>query len=186
MCGRWALLSGIEMPDKPYSKNDIFDRIKAKFPEEVIEDENPINKDAVSVRSGKIIEILNFCRTDPELKFEFLTDLTAVDYLQMEAPGRFAVVYVLRNLENMNMLIVKAFLDDDVIIDSVAGIWSCAEWLEREVWDLFGVKFNGHPNLRRILMPDDYEGHPLRKDYPLKGRGERDSFKIVKRERERY
>ena len=186
MCGRWALLSGIEMPDKPHSKNDIFDRINAKFPGEIIEDENPINKDAVSVKSAKIIEILNFCRTDPKLKFEFLTDLTAVDYLEMKAAGRFAVVYVLRNPENMKMLIVKAFLDDDVKIDSVANIWSSAEWLEREVWDLFGVNFRGHPNLRRILMPDDYEGHPLRKDYPLKGRGERDSFKIVRRERERY
>ncbi len=166
--------------------SEITEKIKLKFPDEILEGPALESENAVSVKSDKILEILEYCRSDADMKFEFLTDLTAVDFLEFESPKRIAVIYILRNMESMQNLIVRAFLSDDEEIDTASDIWHSAEWLEREVWDLFGIKFKGHPNLKRILMPDDYEGHPLRKDYPLKGRGERDSFKIIQRDRERY
>jgi len=165
---------------------DLIEKIKAKFPDEILEGLAIESENALSVKSDKILDILDYCRIDEDMKFDFLTDLTAVDFLEFDSPERLAVIYVLRNVQSMETLIIRAFLSADEAIDSVSDIWYSAEWLEREVWDLFGIKFNNHPNLKRILMPDDYEGHPLRKDYPLKGRGERDSFKIVQRDRERY
>ncbi|MCH7818034.1 MAG: NADH-quinone oxidoreductase subunit C [Candidatus Marinimicrobia bacterium] len=166
--------------------SEFTEKIKLKFPDEILEGPEFDSEDAVSVKSDKILDILDYCRTDAGMRFEFLTDLTAVDFLELDSPERLAVIYVLRNMASMETLILRAFMFGDEEIDTVSEIWHSAEWLEREVWDLFGIKFKGHPNLKRILMPDDYEGHPLRKDYPLKGRGERDSFKIIQRERERY
>jgi len=166
--------------------SEFTEMIEAKFPDEILEGPALESENAVSVKSNKILKILEYCRTDENMKFNFLTDLTAVDFLEFKTSERFAVIYVLRNTESMEQLIIRAFLSAQEEIDTVSDVWYSAEWLEREVWDLFGIKFKGHPNLKRILMPDDYEGHPLRKDYPLKGRGERDSFKIVQRDRERY
>lgn len=166
--------------------SEFTEKIIQKFPDEILEGPALDSEIAVSVKSDKILEILEYCRSDADLKFDFLTDLTAVDFLEFDSSERFAVIYVLRNMNSMETLIVRAFLSSEEEIDTVSEIWHSAEWLEREVWDLFGIKFKGHPNLKRILMPDDYEGHPLRKDYPLKGRGERDSFKIVQRDRVRY
>ena len=166
--------------------SEFTEKIAVKFPDEILEGPELESENAVSVKSDKILEILEYCRTDAGMKFDFLTDLTAVDFLEFSSPERFAVIYVLRNRVSMENLIIRAFLSAKEEIDTVSEIWHSAEWLEREVWDLFGIKFKGHPNLKRILMPDDYEGHPLRKDYPLKGRGERDSFKIIQRDRERY
>lgn len=179
MCGKWARWNGIEL-------SKFTEKIKLKFPDEILEGPALDSENALSVKSGKILEILEFCRTDADLKFDFLTDLTAVDFLEFDSPERVAVIYILRNMKSMETLTVRAFLSEQEEIDTVSDIWHSAEWLEREVWDLFGIKFRNHPNLKRILMPDDYEGHPLRKDYPLKGRGERDSFKIVQRDRVRY
>ncbi len=179
MCGRWVRLTGIDM-------SDFTENIRNKFPDEILEGPELGSDNAVSVKRANILDILEFCRTDSKMKFEFLTDLTAVDFLEIKSPERFAVIYLLRNTATMENVIVRAFLAEGEEIDTVSSFWSSAEWLEREVWDLFGIRFKGHPNLKRILMPDDYEGHPLRKDYPLKGRGERDSFKIIQRERERY
>ena len=171
------------MTDDSKLISDIANKLSDKFGDEFISSSEFHGTTILSFKSKKILEILEFCANDDNLKFDFLTDLTAVDYLEMEAPGRMAVIYCLRNRDNMNHVLIKAFLpDDNMEIDSVVGMWSSAEWLEREVWDLFGIKFIGHPELKRILLPDDYKGHPLLKDYPLKGRGERDSFKVVQRE----
>ncbi|MCH8927455.1 MAG: NADH-quinone oxidoreductase subunit C [Candidatus Marinimicrobia bacterium] len=167
--------------------SDLENKLSEKFGDEFISGNEFHGTVSVSVKSKKILDILEYCVFDVDLKLTFLTDLTAVDYLEMEAPGRLAVVYCLRNVDNMNQVLIKAFLPaDETEIDSAVGMWSSAEWLEREVWDLFGIKFKGNPNLKRILLPDDYEGHPLLKDYPLKGRGERDSFKVIQRESGRY
>jgi len=175
------------MTDESKFNSDIMSKLSEKFGDEVISSSEFHGTVSICVKSNRILEILEFCVSDDDLKLEFLTDLTAVDYLEMEAPGRLAVVYCLRNRDNMNHALIKAFLrDDEMEIDSAVGMWNSVEWLEREVWDLFGIKFRGHPNLKRILLPEDYQGHPLLKDYPLKGRGERDSFKIVQRESERY
>jgi NADH-quinone oxidoreductase subunit C len=108
-----------------------------------------------------------------KLGMSFLADLTAVDYLGREP--RFEVVYHLRNMKNGWRLRVKAQLDEPEdgsypTIDSVTPLWAGANWFEREVWDLYGVKFKGHPDLRRILMYEEFVGHPLRKDYPKEKR----------------
>ena len=100
-----------------------------------------------------------------------MADITCVDYLHMETKhGRFAVVYQFYSFKYGDRIRLKAFVaDDDPRIDSLVPLWQTANWLEREVFDMFGIVFRDHPDLRRILMPEDWEGHPLRKDYPVKG-----------------
>jgi NADH/F420H2 dehydrogenase subunit C len=122
-------------------------------------------------------------RDDPELAFDRLADITCVDYMSFpeKKPGRFGVVYILHSLKSGRRLRVKVYLPADrPEIASATGLWKAAEWAEREVYDMYGVVFIGHPDLRRILMPDEYDGHPLRKDYPLRGRGERDAFPVYR------
>ncbi len=105
-------------------------------------------------------------RDHPDLRFELLADLTAVDYWPREP--RFEVVYLLVSLVHRTRIRLKVRLPGDAAhVGTVSGVWPAANWLEREVWDLFGVVFDGHPDLRRLLMPEDWEGHPLRKDYPV-------------------
>jgi NADH-quinone oxidoreductase subunit C len=111
--------------------------------------------------------------------FALLAELGGVDYLGY--PGttraRFEVHYVLLNLETTERLVVKAGVDEpDPTVPSVVGLWMGADWMEREVYDMYGIKFTGHPDLRRILMPEEFTAFPLRKDYPLRGRGERHNF----------
>lgn len=115
--------------------------------------------------------------------FDMLVDITAVDYLEYEgATDRFAVVYCLLNVESGERLIVKTFVNDpNPTLPTVTTLWLGADWMEREVWDMFGITFTGHADLRRILMPDEFSAHPLRKDYPLKGRGERHNFPVITR-----
>jgi NADH-quinone oxidoreductase subunit C len=118
-----------------------------------------------------------------ECGFDFLSDLGGVDYLGYpDATDRYAVVYALVNLTTGERLVVKAYTNDpDPELPSVVPLWEGANWMEREVFDLFGVRFPGHPDLRRILMPGEFVGHPLRKDYPLRGHGERHNFPAVTR-----
>jgi NADH-quinone oxidoreductase subunit C len=105
-------------------------------------------------------------RDRPDLRFDFLAELTAVDYWPREP--RFEIVYVLVSIERRTRVRLKVRLQGkDAHIGTVSGIWPAANWLEREVWDLFGVVFDGHPDPRRLLMPEDWEGYPLRKDYPV-------------------
>jgi NADH-quinone oxidoreductase subunit C len=123
----------------------------------------------VHVEAGRNREILRWLKEDPGQHYEFLSDLTAVDY----GGGRpLHVVYQLWSLAHRRSLRVKCELPvERLVIDSVEPLWRTADWLEREVYDLFGIEFTGHPDLRRILMPENYaEGHPLRKDFPLRGR----------------
>ena len=123
----------------------------------------------VYVDPARNVEILTFLRDDPEQHFDLLADVTAVDY---GAGGPLEVVYQLWSIPHRRALRVKCELPLDALqIDSVVVLWNAANWLEREVFDLFGIRFDGHPDLRRILMPENYaEGHPLRKDFPLRGR----------------
>jgi NADH-quinone oxidoreductase subunit C len=101
---------------------------------------------------------------------DFCSDVTAVDWPDRQA--RFDVVYVLYSVPHRHRVRVKVHVDDGAEVPTCAGIWPAANWLEREVYDMFGIRFAGHPDLRRILMPDDWQGHPQRKDYPLEGPGE--------------
>jgi NADH-quinone oxidoreductase subunit C len=115
--------------------------------------------------------------------FDLLVDITCVDYLNYrDAKNRFGLVYLLANTETNQRITVRCFVNDpEPTVSSVVGLWEGANWLEREVWDMFGIGFAGHPDLRRILLPEEFTAHPLRKDYPLQGRGERHNFPVITR-----
>jgi NADH-quinone oxidoreductase subunit C len=115
--------------------------------------------------------------------FDMLAELTAVDYLKYpNAADRFGVIYGLVNTTTGERLWLKTFVNDpDPTVPSVFPLWKGADWLEREVFDMYGILFDGHPDLRRILMPEAFTSFPLRKDYPLRGRGERHNFPVITR-----
>jgi len=122
----------------------------------------------ILVKRGAIREACAILRGDGQLQFNFLADITGVDWYPNEP--RFEVVYHLLSIPRHERLRLKVRLTgDDPSLESITSVWPSANFFEREVYDLFGVRFSGHPNLRRILMPEDWEGHPLRKDYPVEG-----------------
>jgi NADH-quinone oxidoreductase subunit C len=121
------------------------------------------------VDKESLVEVMRFLRDDPELAFDMLTDLTCVDYLG-ETP-RFEMVYHLYSLAKNQRLRIKARVSEEPCeIDTLCPLWASANWMEREVWDLYGVRFTGHPDLRRLLLYEEFQGHPLRKDYPKERR----------------
>jgi NADH-quinone oxidoreductase subunit C len=121
------------------------------------------------VKKEQIGEVMRFLRDDPELSFDILMDLTCVDYLGQQP--RFEIVYHLYSLAKNHRLRVKARVAEDTCeIETLCPLWASANWMEREVWDLYGVRFVGHPDLRRILLYEEFQGHPLRKDYPKERR----------------
>jgi len=121
-----------------------------------------------------VVALLRHCRDTPALAFDMLTDLTAVDYAKFpgrEDGPRFEVVYHLYSLRHNHRLRVKVRVEeDDAVVATAVPLWPIANWLEREVWDMFGVRFDGHPDLRRLLLYEEFVGHPLRKDYPINRR----------------
>ena len=146
----------------------------------------------------QIHDVLAFLRHDASCDYDFLCDVVGIDYLEYPAPagmaaGRFAVVYNLAGSRHDRRLLVKTLLhpsidtsgiedDPSLHLPTATDLWPGAEWPEREVFDMFGIRFDGHPDLRRILTWEDYPGHPLRKDYPLRGRMERESYRVTQRE----
>jgi len=139
-------------------------------------------------------EVMAFLRRDERLAYDLLSDIAGIDYLgyPSETIGRFAVLYNLCSTTRTDRFFVKTFLDPSIPtdgieedpalrLDSVTDLWPGAEWPEREVFDMLGIRFTNHPDLRRILLWEDYPAHPLRKDYPLRGRGEREDYRIVDR-----
>ncbi len=141
-------------------------KLKEKFSASILDVKEFRGEVTVTVKKEDIVEICSFLKTG--LSYNLLTDVTAVDYLGREP--RFMVVYNLYSIPNKDRLRVKApVTEGDCAIDSVTGLWNSANWVEREAFDLFGINFRNHPDLRRILMTDDWVGHPLRKDYPLQG-----------------
>ena len=130
--------------------------------------------DALLVSRAALPEVLRFCRDDAALRFDMLMDLTAVDYLtypgREEAP-RFEVVYHLYSVPHNHRVRIKAGVEeDDPVVPTAVPLWPIADWFEREVWDMFGLRFAEHPDLRRLLLYEQFEGHPLRKDYPVSRR----------------
>lgn len=122
-----------------------------------------------AVDASRIVEVLRFLRDQPGLEFDMLADLTAVDYLGQEP--RFEVVYHLLSVPRKHRVRIKARVPEQrAEIDSAVEVWPSANWMEREVWDLYGIRFRGHPDLRRILLYEEFQGHPLRKDYPKEKR----------------
>jgi NADH-quinone oxidoreductase subunit C len=132
--------------------------------------------------SKSIFEALEFLKN--ERRFDFLVDITCVDYLHYRgAEDRFGLVYLLAGTETNERITLRTFLNEpDLTVPSAVPLWEGANWMEREVYDMFGITFAGHPDLRRILLPEEFTAFPLRKDYPLQGRGERHNFPVLTRE----
>ncbi|MEJ2182293.1 MAG: NADH-quinone oxidoreductase subunit C [Nitrospirota bacterium] len=165
------------------------DKLRAQFPEDVLEVTEFRGQASVILKKDRIVEVCRWLRDEPELSLDHLRDITAVDWLGRKLP-RFEVVYHLYSLKHRHMIRLKAQVsEEDCSIDTVTPLWSGAGWHERECYDLFGVVFTGHGDLRRILLPEDWEGHPLRKDYPTMGpppEQEWPGFKEVLKKAETY
>ena len=165
----------------------VLGKLEANYADALLAQDESRGTVVVVIRKERAYAVLEYLKTDPELTYTFLVDVTAVDNSQMESElmqfdyARFMVVYQLYSYQGQCRLRVKVPVpENDLSIASVTALWHGANWLERETYDMFGITFDGHPDLRRILMPDDFEGHPLRKDYPLRGRGERERFNFDK------
>jgi NADH-quinone oxidoreductase subunit C len=135
----------------------------------------------IQVAADKVFSVLEFLKQTGG--FDMLAELSAADYLHYpNAKDRYGVWYVLLNVATGERLIVKTFVNDpEPTLPSVFSLWRGADWMEREVYDMYGIVFDGHPDLRRILMPDEFTSFPLRKDYPLRGRNERHNFPVITR-----
>lgn len=154
-------------------------KLKERFPGHILDVGEFRDQVYVYVHKGGIIEVLRFLRDDEELCYDFLTDLTAVDNLGKDP--RFEVVYNLYSIRYRHSFRVKVSLGEEESIPSCVEVWETANWHEREVFDMFGIRFDGHPDLRRILMSDDYPWHPLRKDFPLQGPEDIDYQEMMKK-----
>jgi NADH-quinone oxidoreductase subunit C len=122
----------------------------------------------VTVPRADIVRVCEFLKTDPELAFAMVIDICGVDMYRPE--GRFEVVYNLYSLKNKNYVRLKVVVEEsDPVVPTVTGVWPGAGWHERETFDMFGIKFAGHPDLRRLYMPEEFEYYPLRKDFPVMG-----------------
>jgi len=143
--------------------------VQTRFAATVEEITEALGEVTVIAKREGLVELMTFLRDEPSLRFNYLSDMGGLDLGEFATP-RFAVAYQLYSLEHNHRLRVKVFVDeDDAVLPTMWGVWKTSNWLEREIFDMFGVSFDGHPDLRRILMPADYEGHPLRKDFPIKG-----------------
>ena len=150
--------------------SDQIDKINSQYKGAILDSHDFRGDQTITVQKNVLIELFKFLRDDSDLYFKFLMDLTAVDYLNRK-DNRFEVVYHFYSLKHNHRLRVKVPVrEDDCTIDSVSSLWKTANWYEREVWDLYGIKFNGHPDMRRILLYEEFKGHPLRKDYPINKR----------------
>ncbi len=144
-------------------------RLLDALPEAVLETHARLGDATAVVARERIVDVLRFLRDDPQLDFDMLTDLTAVDYLPRDP--RFEVVYHLYSVTVNHRVRIKVRVPErDAQVDSVLELYQSADWMEREVWDLYGIRFANHPDLRRILLYEEFEGHPLRKDYPKERR----------------
>ena len=158
----------IEAPN--WEENPIVRKVRAQFPGtigEVTSTGHYADELTARVSKERIVEVCRFLRDDPDLAFDYLSDLSGVDYPKREK--RFEVVYHLYSISKGHRLRLKVEVGEGEAVPTMTGIWRTADWHEREAYDLLGIPFEGHPDLRRILLPDDWEGHPLRKEYPLEG-----------------
>ena len=191
---------------KPNLDHPTLPLLKERFPEVRFVASEFRGQTTVVVTVEHLLDVMRFLREDPGCAYNFLSDVVGVDYLKYPTAsgrgngsrpagfdGRFAVLYLLVSHEHGRRLAVKVLLDPSINtegidddpalhVPSVAGVWAGAEWPEREVFDMFGIRFDGHPDLRRILTWESFPAHPLRKDYPLHGRGERERYRVIDRD----
>lgn len=149
-------------------KELVVQKLKEHFPDTNFESTN--YRDELTIKFPKeiVVDVCSFLKSDPDLEFNFCEDITAIDWAKRK--DRFTVVYQIYSINNNFRLRLKADVDEsDCKIDSVTSVWKAANWQEREAYDMYGIKFNNHPDLRRMYMPEEFEYHPLRKDFPLMG-----------------
>jgi len=186
------------MPSKPHLDHPTLPLVKSAFPDTALFATEFRGQTTLVVPAEAVHDVMAFLRDDGECRYDFLSDIVGVDYLkypkQRGGPtGRFGVVYNLVSTADNRRLFVKVLLDPSVPTEgieddpalhlaSVTDLWPGAEWLEREVFDMLGIRFVGNPDLRRILMWEEYPAYPLRKDYPVIGRGEREHYRVIGRE----
>jgi NADH-quinone oxidoreductase subunit C len=150
-------------------KSPAHKKIDEKFPDAVLDAHAQHGDETLIIRKDAILDVAQLLKEDPELQFNFLMDLTAVDYIGRQP--RFEIVYIFVSIPNSTRLRVKLQSDDLYpTVKSLTPLWETANFLERECYDLYGIRFDGHPNLTRIMLYEGFEGHPLRKDYPKKKR----------------
>lgn len=181
-----------ETTSHPTLDHPAFAAIKERFADRSLRATEFRGQSTLIVSPDDLHDILAFLRN--EQGFDMLSDVLGVDFLDypQPMPGRFAVVYILISTTRNDRFFVRVHLDPSVptdgieedpalVVDSACDLWPGAEWREREVFDMFGIRFANHPDLRRILTWTDFPAHPLRKDYPLRGRGEREAYRVVDR-----
>ena len=157
----------------------ILSKIKERLPGALLDITEFAGEHTLHVQGQDILKVLTEFKDDG---FNFLADLTAIDNLTLGGFERFAVSYHLLSHKTAERVTVKAYISEEKpSLPSVESLWKTADWQEREVFDLYGIRFEGHPNLIRIMNPDDFEGYPLRKDYPRLGRKERGDFPVIDR-----
>jgi len=148
-------------------KDDLLlQKLKEQFSDGILSGQSFLDQPIYTVSMECLRDVMVQLRDNPEWDFDYLIDVTALDYLGDEK--RFCMVYHLYSNKHEKLIRIKARLTEEEVVPSVSSIWRTADWMEREVYDLFGIEFSGHPDLRRILLPDDWHGHPLRKDYDIK------------------
>ena len=144
--------------------------LNSRFAEAIVREDSFRNQQSFYIRPQYLVEICQALLEDSNLKVNYLADITSCDWLnhEQEKDGRFEVVYNLYSLANKYRFFIKVRLSsNDPRVQTLTDLWSSADWMEREVFDMMGVIFDGHPNLTKILTPDELDGHPLRKDFPL-------------------
>jgi NADH-quinone oxidoreductase subunit C len=144
--------------------------LQAALPDAVTQLSYWVGDWTIIVPASRLLDVATYLRDTPGARFDFCSDVTATDWPPRER--RFDVIYCLYSIVERHRVRLKVRAGEGEAVPSVSGLWPAANWLEREVYDMFGIPFAGHPDLRRILMPDDWQGHPQRKDYPLEGPGE--------------
>lgn len=146
----------------------LYDRLKEEFPQAVLGYKVFRGELTVDVDFQSIVEVGTFLRDSEPYKMDVLTDLAGID----EGPGqspRLTIAYILTSMSHVFRMKLKIHFNEGDPVASVSGVWASANWLEREAWEMYGIKFTGHPDLRKLLLADDFEGYPMRKDFPAKG-----------------
>jgi NADH-quinone oxidoreductase subunit C len=161
-------------------------RLKEKFPNLGLKGATFRGQVQIAVPREQFLEVVTFLRDDPALRYDMLADVTCVDYLNYPSwdRPRFGLVYIFNSVEKGTpRVIVRVFADEnELVMPSLVPLYAGAEWLEREAYDMFGIKFTGHPDLRRVLTWDSFQSYPLRKDYPVTGLGERENYPVITRQ----
>lgn len=145
----------------------LIENIKNRFGEKIISTNEEFRPRSIRIATKDLVDVMNALKNEEPFRFNQLLDIVGVDFLNQKP--RFLVAYIMLSTEKNHRLIVETDVDEFDAVPSLTQIWCGADWFERELYDMFGIKVKGHPNLKRILMPEDFEGHPLRKDFSVRG-----------------